>query len=207
MAANRFDAIINRLFIEPALGLGYPIDTIKPLERIYQYVKPGDVEKLKFDFDFIGLQNYTREIAKYSLLKPVIWGKQIPAEKRDVDLTEMKWEVYPEGIYKILKKFAAYRGIKKIIITENGAAFPDKLTDGKVHDEKRIAFFKNYLTQVLRAKKEGVNVKGYFPWTLMDNFEWAEGYHPRFGLVYIDFKTQERIIKDSGYWFRDFLAG
>jgi len=205
-AAERFDAIINRLYLEPALGLGYPVDTIKPLKRIYKYAKPGDDEKLKFDYDFIGLQNYTREIAKYSLLTPIIWGKQVPAEKRDVELTEMKWEVYPESIYKMIKKFAAYKGIKKIIVTENGAAFHDELVDNRVHDKQRIKYFKDYLSQILRAKKEGVNVKGYFPWSLTDNFEWAEGFHPRFGLVYIDFKTQQRIIKDSGYWFRDFLS-
>lgn len=132
----------------------------------------------------------------------------------------MGWEIYPEGIYKMLKKFSSYSGVKKIYITENGAAFKDNLTpttpnpllenkEGAVlavHDEKRVKFFQEYLKQVLRAKQEGIKVEGYFVWSLMDNFEWAEGYRTRFGLVYVDFKTQQRIIKDSGFWFQKFLG-
>ena len=93
------------------------------------------------------------------------------------------------------------------MITENGAAYRDTITsDGHVHDQERIAYFQSYLAAVLKAKNEGINITGYMAWTLMDNFEWAEGFDKRFGLVYTDFKTQERTIKDSGYWFRDFLS-
>lgn len=205
-AAIRIDAMINRLFIEPSLGLGYPIDAIKALKKIHNYFQPGDEDKLKFDFDFIGLQNYTREVVKHSIYPPTLWAKNIPAEKRNVPITAMKWEVYPESIYHILKKFNAYQGVKKIIITENGAAFPDIFVDGKVEDSERVRFLKDYLSQVLRAKKEGVKVEGYFIWSFMDNFEWAEGYHPRFGIVHVDYKTQQRTIKNSGYWYRDFLS-
>ena len=89
---------------------------------------------------------------------------------------------------------------------ENGAAFEDLVTDdGRIHDKKRVKFFKDYLGNILKAKKEGVDIRGYFVWTLMDNFEWAEGYKPRFGLVHVDFETQERRIKDSGRWFQEFL--
>jgi beta-glucosidase len=105
----------------------------------------------------------------------------------------------------MLKKYAAYPNIPEMIVTENGAAFPDKVVDGAVHDENRLQYLQNHLQEVLRAKREGVNVNGYFVWTFMDNFEWAEGHHPRFGLVHVDFKTQKRIIKDSGYWYRNFL--
>jgi beta-glucosidase len=118
----------------------------------------------------------------------------------------MNWEVYPEAIYEMIKKYSRYKEIKKIIITENGAAFHDQVTNGKVHDVERINFLKGYLGQVLRAKKEGAPVAGYFAWSLTDNFEWAEGYLPRFGLVHVDFATRERTIKDSGYWYRDFLS-
>jgi beta-glucosidase len=119
----------------------------------------------------------------------------------------MGWEVYPDGIYHLLKQFASYKGVKKIYITENGAAFPDVLSDGRVHDSERTQFIQDYLAAILRAKNEGVNVQGYVIWSFMDNFEWAEGYRPRFGLVYVDYATQKRTIKDSGLWFRDFLAG
>ena len=96
-------------------------------------------------------------------------------------------------------------GIENIIITENGVCYKDELNNGRVHDKERIQFFKDYLENILKAKKEGVPVNGYFVWSLTDNFEWSEGYEPRFGLVHVDFKTQQRTIKDSGYWFKDFL--
>ena len=205
-AAKRADALINRLFIEPILGLGYPTDEVTALKGIYKYHQPGDEDNLSFDFDFIGIQNYTREIVKYSFFTPYIGASLIKAEKRNVELTDMKWEVYPPAIYHMIKKFDAYPQIKKIIITENGAAFPDTVADGKVDDPKRVKYLQTHLQQVLKAKQEGCKVAGYFVWTLTDNFEWAEGYHPRFGLVHINFDTQQRIIKSSGRWYGDFLS-
>jgi len=146
-----------------------------------------------------------RMVARWSLFPPIVWANQVKPEKRvpKEELTEMGWEVYPEGMYKILKQFGKYG--KEIMVTENGAAFPDTLANGRIHDKKRIQFFKDYLANVLKAKNEGVNISGYLVWTLMDNFEWAEGYHPRFGLVHVDFNTQQRTIKDSGLWFQEFL--
>jgi beta-glucosidase len=204
-AAARFDALVNRLFIEPTLGMGYPVDTVPALKRIEKYYKEGDEQRLAFDFDFTGIQNYTREVVKYNVTNPVLWGKQVPAEKRNVEMTEMKWEVYPESIYEMIKKFSQYEKVKKIYVTENGAAFKDLVDSGSVHDTQRVSYFEKYLEQVLRAKKEGAKLNGYFVWSLVDNFEWAEGYTPRFGIVHVDFETQQRTIKDSGYWFRDFL--
>lgn len=208
-AAKRMDALFNRLFIEPALGMGYPVDGWKTLRSLEKYFKPGDEEKMKFDFDFIGMQNYMRSVARFSIFPPVIWANQVKPKKLaggdENKLTEMGWEVYPPGIYEILKQFAAYKGIKKIYVTENGSAWPDHVQDGAVHDTQRVQFFKDYLENVLKAKNEGVPVHGYFVWSLMDNFEWAEGYHPRFGLVHVDFETQKRTIKDSGLWFQEFL--
>ena len=176
-AAKRADALINRLFIEPVLGLGYPTE-VTAIRGIEKYVKPGDEANLRFDFDFIGLQNYTREIVKYSFFAPYIGATLVKAEKRGVELTDMKWEVHPPAIYHIIKKYSSYSGIKKIIITENGAAFPDFVVNDAVDDPKRIAYLQAHLAQVLKAKQEGYNVSGYFVWTLTDNFEWAEGYHP-----------------------------
>ncbi|MFD2865958.1 GH1 family beta-glucosidase [Mucilaginibacter antarcticus] len=203
-AANRVDALLNRMFIEPALGLGYPTELgfLKGLEK---YIQPGDMENAKFDFDFIGLQNYTRELVKHSFFTPYIFASLVKAEKRNVPLTAMGWEVYPQSIYHILKKYNAYPQIKKIYLTESGAAFADEVVDDKVHDPKRVAYLEQYLQQVLRAKNEGNKVSGYFVWTLTDNFEWAEGYHPRFGLIYVDFETQQRIIKSSGLWYANLL--
>ena len=206
-AANVADALVNRLFIEPILGLGYPMAEIPVLKGLEKYFQPGDEQNMQFDFDFIGLQNYTREIIKYSFFTPYIQASQVKAKDRNVPITAMGWEVYPPAIYHVIKKFDAYPQIRKILITENGAAFPDQVIDGKVDDPKRAEYLKTHLEQVLKAKQEGCKVEGYFVWTLTDNFEWAEGYHPRFGLIYVDFDSQERIIKSSGHWYADFLKG
>jgi beta-glucosidase len=205
IATRKVDALLNRLFIEPALGLGYPVKELKILNRIYKYFKPGDEALLPFDFDFIGIQNYTREIVSHGYFVPFLKAKLIKPSKRQVQITSMNWEVYPNSIYHILKKYNAYPQVKKIIITENGAAFPDVLIDQKVHDVSRMNYLQNHIRQVLRAKNEGVKVGGYFVWTFTDNFEWAEGYHPRFGLVYVDFPTQKRYVKESGKWYKEFL--
>ncbi|ASU34096.1 GH1 family beta-glucosidase [Mucilaginibacter xinganensis] len=206
-AAKRVDALLNRLFIEPVLGLGYPVHEVSALKDIEKYFQPGDKDLMKFDFDFIGVQNYTREIVKNSFFTPYVGASLVKAEKRGVPLTNMKWEVYPPSIYQMIKQFNNYPQIKSIYITENGAAFPDQVTDGMVDDPKRVEYLKSYLEQVLRAKNEGLKVDGYFIWTLTDNFEWAEGYHPRFGIIHVDFETQQRIVKSSGHWYADFLKG
>ena len=204
-AAKKADLLLNRLFIEPLLGMGYPVNEIKTLRRIEKYIKQNDERDLKFDMDFIGIQNYTREIIRYAMFVPFLHAKIVNAKDRNVEMTTMEWEVYPGSIYHILKKFQAYENIPPLIITENGAAFSDTLQNNVVHDPKRLQYIQNILQQVLRAKQEGVNVNGYFVWTFLDNFEWAEGYHPRFGLVYVDFHTQQRTEKSSGHWYADFI--
>lgn len=206
-AAKVADALVNRLFIEPVLGLGYPIGDMPVLKGLEKFYQPGDEQNMVFDFDFIGLQNYTREIVRYSFFTPYINASLVKAKDRKVETTAMGWEVYPPAIYHIIKKFDAYPQIKKILITENGAAFPDNFVNGEVSDPKRVAYLQDHLREVLKAKQEGCRVEGYFVWTLTDNFEWAEGYHPRFGLIYVDFETQNRVVKSSGKWYAGFLKG
>lgn len=205
-AARRVDALLNRLFLEPALGLGYPLADLPFLNRLEKYIQPGDEQKLAFDFDFVGLQNYTREIITHSYFTPFMYASVVKAETRKVPITLMRWEVYPEAIYQMLKKYDAYPQVKRIVVTENGAAFTDVVENGRVDDPRRVSYLQAHIGQVLRAKREGIRVDGYFVWTFMDNFEWAEGYYPRFGLIYVDFETQKRIIKSSGYWYQDFLS-
>jgi beta-glucosidase len=206
-AAQRVDALLNRTFIEPILGMGYPQSDVPVLRKLDRYRLANDDRDMVFDFDFTGLQCYTREIVKASFFTPYIHAALVKAERRNVPCTDMKWEVFPPSIYHILKKFDAYEKIRKLIITENGAAFPDKVVQGAVMDTQRAKYIRDHLIQVLKAREEGVKVDGYFVWSLTDNFEWAEGYHPRFGLVYVNYDTQERIIKQSGLWLRDFLSG
>lgn len=205
-AAKKADALLNRLFLEPCLGMGYPREDLPIVKRLEKHILPGDEEKLKFDFDFIGIQNYFRTVARFSLWPPILWANIVDAKKLvedESELTEMKWEVNPDGMYRILMQMAKYG--KPMIITENGAAFKDELVDGRVRDVRRKKFYQDYIGNVLKAKRAGADIRGYFAWTFMDNFEWAEGYHPRFGIVYNDFETQQRTVKDSGLWFREFL--
>lgn len=205
MAVLRVDALLNRMFVEPLAGLGYPVKDLKLLRRLEPFIKDGDESKLSFNMDFIGVQNYTREIVAASYFTPLIWAKIIKANQRSVETTVMNWEIYPECIYKMLHQFNNYKGFSELIVTENGAAFPDVVTNGCVNDEKRKNYLEQHIEQVRRAKNEGVNVNGYFVWSFTDNFEWAEGYRPRFGLVYVDFATQKRIVKSSGYWYKNLI--
>jgi beta-glucosidase len=204
-AVRKTDALLNRMFIEPLLGMGYPIQDLKILRRLEKFIKDGDTEKLAFDMDFVGLQNYTREFIRHAPFMPFIRAKIIKASKRNVNRTQMDWEVYPPAIYEALIRWNQYKNIKEIIVTENGAAFEDFVENSLINDAQRADYIKDHIMQVLRAKQNGVRVRGYFVWTFLDNFEWAEGYYPRFGLVHVNFQTQERIVKASGRWYADFL--
>jgi len=207
LAAKRADALLNRLFIEPALGRGYPQEENFPLlEKLHIYNKAWKyTDRMRFNFDFIGLQNYFPITVKYNALIPYLHASEVKAVSRKVPHTAMGWEINADSFQRMIKRFWLYGGVKEIIVSENGAAFKDELVNGVVNDTQRIDYFQQYIAAMHRAKKEGVNVNGYFAWTLTDNFEWSEGYAARFGLVHLDFKTQLRTIKDSGYWFRDFL--
>lgn len=205
LAVKKVDALLNRLFVEPLLGLGYPLQDLKILQRIEKFMKQHDEKELAFKMDFIGIQNYTREVVRHSPFIPFLKAKIIKANKRQVDSTVMNWEIYPESIYNILKKYGGYNNMPPLIVTENGAAFHDVVKNNEIHDHKRKDYIRNHISQVLRAKREGINVTGYFVWTFIDNFEWAEGFYPRFGLVYVDFETQRRIVKSSGKWYANFL--
>ncbi len=207
LAAKRTDALVNRLFIEPALGRGFPLEDKFPfLDKLHLYNKSWKyTERMQFNFDFIGLQNYFPITVRHNGLVPYLQASEVKAASRKVPHTAMGWEINPDSFHRMIRRFWLYGGIKEIMITEGGAAFKDKLVNGVVDDTDRIAYFQQYLTALLKAKKEGTNISGYLAWTLTDNFEWSEGYRARFGLVHVDFPTQLRTIKNSGYWFRDFL--
>lgn len=205
-AAIKVDALLNRWFVEPFLGLGYPLKELPALGVIEKFMQPGDHERMVFDFDFLGIQTYTREVVKYSMFTPIVKAKLIPANKRTSHLTAMNWEIYPPGIYNMLMKFSSYSGIKEVVVTENGAAFEDEPKGSMVQDQMRMQYLDDHIQQMHRAKTDGAKVKGYFVWTLLDNFEWAEGYRPRFGLIYVDFKTQNRVYKESALWFSEFIT-
>ncbi|MBV5313937.1 MAG: beta-glucosidase [Prolixibacteraceae bacterium] len=203
-AAARVDAAVNRLFIEPSMGMGYPVETLPVLKKISKYFEAGDEQLMIFDFDFIGIQYYFRSIVEKSII-PGIRANEVKASERGVEVNEMGGEIYPEGLYHILKKFSGYKRIRNMLVTENGVCVPDQYENGRIQDNRRIGFFNDHLLAVRMAKEEGINVNGYMVWSPTDNFEWDKGYRTRFGLVYIDYQTKERIMKDSGLWFRNFL--
>ncbi|MDQ3050468.1 MAG: GH1 family beta-glucosidase [Bacteroidota bacterium] len=206
-AAKRVDDLLNNFFLFPALGKGYPLSELKFLSGIEKYMLPGDEQRMKARLDFIGVQNYTREIIKFAPFAPFIKAATVSPKKRNVPFTEMGWEVYPEAIYQVLKKLSAIEGMPQLIVTENGAAFADVFTaDGSINDTARVNYLETNIQQVLKAKQEGINVGGYFAWSLTDNFEWAEGYRPRFGLVNIDYENHlKRTVKASGKWYKQFI--
>jgi beta-glucosidase len=179
VSAKKADALLNRLFIEPAMGLGFPVDVLKVLRPVEKFMKKEDEANLKANLDFIGVQNYTREVVTSAWYVPYLKARLVNAKKRGVAHTEMQWEIYPEALYEMLAKFSAYNLKIPLIVTENGAAFPDQWRgEPVIADPQRTDYLIRHLGQVKRAKDSGILVDGYFVWTLMDNFEWAEGYRP-----------------------------
>jgi beta-glucosidase len=203
-AAWREDGILNRWYLDPLAGRGYPQDTIQHYGRPLGFIQAGDLESIAVPTDFIGVNFYTRGVVR---------SKMIPEADNDPrtvfmnpNPTEMGWEVYPEGLYEILGRIHFDYNFPQIYITENGAAYPDVIDEqGQVDDPLRIAYLRGHLLSVFKAIAAGVPVKGYFAWSLMDNFEWSFGYSKRFGLIYVDYKTQKRILKNSAHWYRDVI--
>jgi beta-glucosidase len=205
MARKKADVLFNRLFLEPILGMGYPVQDLPLLNKMEPFIQQGDMEQIPFSFDFIGIQHYTRFITKYNPLIPIVNATQISAKGSGKPVTAMGWEIYPEGIYRVIQNFKAYPNMPELYITENGAAFKDVVYNGEIEDDNRIAYLQDYLAQVLKAKQEGVNIKGYFVWSFIDNFELGFGYKAKFGLVATNKKTHKRLVKKSGKWFAEFL--
>ena len=165
------------------------------------------MEALVVDFDFLGVQYYQRfAVGAF----PVPGLRFVPLFRKDhkrFDITAMGWEVTPTVSTTCSKTAHAYGKVPELFVTENGAAYPDHLVDGRVHDVRRTAYYRDHLAEVARARRDGVPVHGYFCWSYCDNFEWAAGLRPRFGLVHVDYETQRRTVKDSGYWFSRLLGG
>jgi beta-glucosidase len=196
-AARMFDAVSNRNHLDPLFFGRYPDETMPMLEP---YIKEGDMARIRQKVDFLGLNLYTRFLVQADPASLVGMNPVEPPSHARV--TDMGWEVYPRALYEQLMDLKHNYGNPVIYITENGAAFADEVgEDGEIRDVERIRFLEHYLEAAQRALSNGANLKGYFVWSLMDNFEWAEGYTKRFGLVYVDYKTLQRRPKASYYWY------
>ncbi len=200
-AAYRRDGEDNRWFLDPIFRGSYPADLLDRNELVAPHVRDGDLEAISAPLDFLGVNNYSRFIVAAGADGPQVVGNP------DAEHTDMGWEVYPDGLHDVLMRVTREYEPPAIYITENGAAFPDvRVHDGHVHDLERTAYLESYIAAVGRAIAGDAPVKGYFVWSLLDNFEWAFGYSKRFGIVYIDFPTLERVPKDSFYWYRDLIG-
>ena len=200
-AARLVDQRTNQWFAQPLLEGRYPdlFDELNASDR--PPIEAGDMAIIAHKLDFLGINYYTREMVAYD--------DQLGAQKVYPDglpLTDMGWEIYPQGLTEILVSLDQQFDLPPIYITENGAALPDGYAEGEANDVRRVAYFQSHLEAVHRAIEQGVNVQGYFAWSLMDNFEWAEGYVKRFGIVHVDYATQKRTIKASGLAYRDFIG-
>lgn len=204
-AARAADVNINRSFIGPLFGVGYDELAIKPVSHALLRAGDDDMLVIQAPIDFLGVNYYTRFLLRDASHPVNPFGEYVDVP--EAERTAMGWEVYPDGLLDTLKGVHDVRSDIKIYVTENGAAYPDEVSeDGKVHDPRRIAYLRAHLEQVARAIDEGIPIAGYFVWSLLDNFEWTEGYRPRFGIVYVDFETQRRIVKDSGAWYARAIA-
>ena len=197
-AAHRLDGFINRWFLDPLFKGGYPADMMALYGQDGPEVQEGDMETIAAPLDFLGTNYYTRAVVRHADLPPL----NVERVSRDHELTEMGWGIYPEGLYRLLKRLHQEYQVPNIFITENGAAFHDDVSsDGSVDDPRRLDYIRQHLAAAHRAIQDGVPLRGYFVWSLLDNFEWAFGYSKRFGITRVDYDTLKRTIKTSGRWY------
>jgi beta-glucosidase len=201
-AAREADGFRNRFFFDPVLGGSYPVDVLEQLGAAAPPVRDGDMATISAPIDFLGVNNYSRLVVRAGAD-----GRPV-AQRPQGRLTAMGWEIYADGLHEVLTRLHRDYAAPPMYVTENGAAFDDvRGDDGRIEDADRIAYLERYLDSVSRAIDEGVPVRGYFVWSLLDNFEWAEGYSKRFGIVYVDYETLERVPKASCSWYSDLIAG
>ena len=185
-------------FLDPIFKGYYPQIALDRMDMQQFHVQPGDMALIHQTLDFLGVNYYFRSYVSTEHPPRLPEGK--------LGFSDMGWEIYPAGLRDLLCQLhAAYPGLPTIFITENGIAVADQLLDGKVHDEARILYLQWHLQALHAAMLEGVDVQAYFFWSLLDNFEWNSGFAKRFGLVHVDYQTQKRTLKDSAYWYADFL--
>ena len=210
-AVRQADGKWTRWFADPLFGRGYPADIIADFEKQgylpngMAFIKPGDMAAIATPIDFLGINYYNREVIR-SNAKDNDPQTVFHKPKTPENWTEMDWENFPDGLTGVLSRIYFEYQPLKIYVTENGASYstpPDE--HGNVHDTHRLDYYRTHIAAVHKAMQAGVPMAGYFAWSLMDNFEWAKGYAQRFGIVWVDFNTQERIIKDSAKWYRDVI--
>jgi beta-glucosidase len=209
-AARLYDGFFNRWFFDPVHGRDYPADMVTHYAKLgflpngmEDFVRPGDMEIIAAPTDFLGVNYYSREVVKAGNEG---MGWENAPEAANLPRTAIGWEVYPDGLYNLLCRLHFDYQTPKIIVTENGVSYPDGPgDDGKIHDAKRIEYLRSHFAAVARARAAGAPVAGYFVWSLMDNFEWAEGSSQRFGAVWVNYETQQRTPKESAHFVTEVM--
>jgi beta-glucosidase len=212
-AARRVDGLANRLFLDPVLLGRYPPDVLADLARITDlgHIRDGDLATIAAPLSMLGVNYYSRYVVAAGAPSPgpSAWPgcADVRFVSRDGPVTAMDWAVDPSGLTETLRRVAREYPPVPLYVTENGAAYHDEVgPDGTVDDPDRVAYVEGHLRACLDTIAAGVPLKGYFAWSLLDNFEWAWGYRPRFGLVYVDYPTQRRIIKRSGHRYHRIIT-
>ena len=191
------DGLLLRWYLDPLFKGRYPTDVLEHLGPDVPLVQHGDMATIATPMDFLGINYYSRSVV--SATRP--WD----VHQSGREVTEMGWEVYPEGLTELLLRVHHDYPVPPIYVTENGGAFKDECINGRVHDPLRTDYIARHIAAVAEAIRQGVPMAGYMVWSLLDNFEWASGYAKRFGIVHVDYATQRRTLKDSALWYRTFL--
>jgi beta-glucosidase len=201
-AVRQLDGFRNRWLLDPVLRGEYPPDMVEHFAHALPDVRDGDLEAISAPLDFLGVNYYTRNIVRADPES----GEPVVVEASGAEHTTKGWEVYPDGLTQMLVRLNEDYELPALYVTENGAAYPDARDNGSVEDPQRVSYLERHLGAIAAAIEAGVPLAGYFVWSLLDNFEWAQGYSQRFGIVYVDFDTLERVPKASYRWYRSFIA-
>ena len=202
-AAERFHAYQNLLFLEPALRGRYPEPFSDPATQARLGVRDGDLERMRAPLDFLGVNLYMRTCVRHVDDDPLgLHARPVGMGGTRGPRTDFGWEVWPESLYDMCMRLTRDFDRPVLEVTENGCSYGDAPgPDGKIRDARRIDYYRGYLEALARAIADGADVRGYHAWTLLDNFEWAEGFRQRFGLAWVDFASGKRTLKESGHWF------
>ncbi|WP_336212398.1 GH1 family beta-glucosidase [Nonomuraea sp. LPB2021202275-12-8] len=211
-AVDRIHALLTRQFLDPAIYGRYPDEVLAAAARNggTDHIQDGDLKLINVPIDLIGINYYNPCVVQAGPGEPAdaAWpgSEDVEFAAADAPTTAMGWPIVPDGLSRLLVRLSQDYPQVGLMVTENGAAFDDVVEDGRVHDVDRVSFLKGHLHEVGRAIEQGADLRGYLVWSLLDNFEWAEGYRRRFGIVHVDYATQTRVLKDSALWYRDVIT-
>jgi beta-glucosidase len=204
-AARRTDGYFNRWFLDPLYGRGYPPDMLEHWAEHFTPPSADDLRTIAAPTDFLGVNYYRPTTVRADPTDTFLGAAQV--QRPDEAVTQMDWIVRPSGLRELLVRIHRDYPVQSLAVTENGAAYADPpAVDGQLHDPERTRYLAEHVAAVGQAIGDGVPMTAYFAWSFLDNFEWAQGYSNRFGLVHVDYATQQRILKDSGRWYRNLIA-